>query len=64
MQNAVILVAVLGGIFGLVLAIAGRKFAVDTDPRIDEIAALLPGANCGSCGFAIGKSAGKSHYRA
>ena len=52
MQNAVILVAVLGGIFGLVLAIAGRKFAVDTDPRIDEIAALLPGANCGSCGFA------------
>jgi len=52
MQNAVILVAVLGGIFGLVLAIAGRKFAVDTDPRIDEIAALLPGANCGSCGYA------------
>lgn len=52
MQNAVILVAVLGGLFGLILALAGRKFAVETDPRIDQIVTLLPGANCGACGYA------------
>lgn len=52
MLNAVIVVAVLGAIFGLILAVAGKKLAVEADPRIDQIIALLPGANCGSCGFA------------
>ncbi len=52
MLNAIMLVAVLGGVFGLVLAIAGKKLTVNIDPRIEEIANLLPGANCGSCGFA------------
>lgn len=51
MWKAVLLVATLGGIFGSILAVAGRKFAVHTDPRIDEITNLLPGANCGSCGY-------------
>ena len=32
--TAVILVAVLGGVFGLVLATASKKFAVEEDPRI------------------------------
>lgn len=50
--TAVILVAVLGGVFGLVLATASKKFAVEEDPRIGEITNLLPGANCGGCGFA------------
>lgn len=51
MLEAVVFVAVLGGAFGAVLAVAGRKLAVEVDPRIDAIAALLPGANCGSCGY-------------
>ena len=50
--TAAILVAVLGGVFGLVLATASKKFAVEEDPRIGEIINLLPGANCGGCGFA------------
>ena len=50
MTTAIILVAVLGGIFGLVLATAGKKFAVEEDPRINEVTNLLPGANCGGCG--------------
>lgn len=52
MTTAVIIVAVLGAIFGLILAIAGKKLAVEEDPRINQILALLPGANCGGCGFA------------
>ena len=48
--SAVSLLAVLGVIFGLGLALAARKLAVEEDPRIDEVEALLPGANCGACG--------------
>lgn len=36
--------------FGVVLAIANRKLRVWEDPRIDGVASLLPGANCGACG--------------
>ncbi len=42
----------IGMISGLGLAVAARVFAVETDPRRDEIADLLPGANCGGCGYA------------
>ena len=28
-----------------------RRFHVDEDPRIDRIASVLPGANCGGCGL-------------
>lgn len=44
--------AVMGGVLGIVLAVAGKKFAVKTDERIDQIKELLPGANCGGCGYA------------
>lgn len=52
METAVIIIAILGGVFGAILAIAGKKLAVEEDPRKDEILALLPGANCGGCGYA------------
>ncbi len=45
-------VAVLGLVLGLLIAIAARKFEVKTDPRIEDVQALLPGANCGACGYA------------
>jgi Na+-translocating ferredoxin:NAD+ oxidoreductase RNF subunit RnfB len=34
------------------LYVVARKFAVEEDPRIDLVQAVLPGANCGGCGFA------------
>ncbi len=37
--------------FGVLLAVAAKKFAVEKDPRIDEISQLLAGANCGGCGY-------------
>ncbi|MBE6632716.1 MAG: Fe-S cluster domain-containing protein [Ruminococcaceae bacterium] len=41
----------LGILFGLVLALASRVFAVKTDPRVEQIIEALPGANCGGCGY-------------
>ncbi len=40
-----------GVIFGAGLAYASKKFAVETDPRVDDVINILPGANCGACGF-------------
>lgn len=54
-MDILIAIAILGGlglIFGLVLAIAAKVFHVEEDPRLEQLQACLPGANCGGCGFA------------
>jgi len=51
MIEAVAVLGVLGGAFGTILAVASKKLAVETDPRVDAITIVLPGANCGACGF-------------
>lgn len=38
--------------FGIVLAFASKKFAVEVDPRVTDVRVALPGANCGGCGYA------------
>jgi Na+-translocating ferredoxin:NAD+ oxidoreductase RNF subunit RnfB len=46
-------VGILGGVglvFAALIAIANRKLKVWEDPRIDVVAGMLPGANCGACG--------------
>ena len=48
---AVIVLGAIGLIAALVLYLCSKKFAVYEDPRIGEVNALLPGANCGGCGF-------------
>ena len=35
-----------------ILFVVAKKFYVHEDPRIDQVNELLPGANCGACGFA------------
>lgn len=42
----------LGAVFGLGLAFAAQKFAVKVDPKVEQVRNVLPGANCGACGFA------------
>ena len=49
---AVLVLGVLGAVFGLVLAVASKIFEVETDPRLEGVVECLPGANCGGCGFA------------
>jgi len=44
--------AVISGVLGLILAFASRLFAVKTDEKAEKIAEILPGANCGGCGYA------------
>ena len=39
-------------IASILLYVVARQFAVEEDPRIDFVQAVLPGANCGGCGFA------------
>ena len=36
----------------VILYFIAQKFKVFEDPRIDEVQAVLPAANCGGCGFA------------
>jgi Na+-translocating ferredoxin:NAD+ oxidoreductase RNF subunit RnfB len=36
----------------VILYFIAQKFKIFEDPRIDEVQALLPAANCGGCGFA------------
>jgi Na+-translocating ferredoxin:NAD+ oxidoreductase RNF subunit RnfB len=42
---------VLGLAFGALLAFASIKFFVKTDERVSMIREILPGANCGGCGY-------------
>ena len=48
---AVIVLGVLGLVSALVLFYASHRFAVHEDPRIGQVAAVLPQANCGGCGY-------------
>jgi electron transport complex protein RnfB len=49
--EAVLIIGALAALFGIGLAYASRRFAVHTDTRIEQIAELLGGGNCGACGF-------------
>lgn len=45
---------ILGGVglfFAALIALIHRRFRVWEDPRIDAVAGMLPGANCGACGL-------------
>ena len=41
----------VGAIFGLILDIADKKFAVEQDERVTKVRAACAGANCGACGY-------------
>ncbi len=48
---AVVSMGAIGIFFAGFLAFASKKFATEEDPRISQILDILPGANCGGCGF-------------
>jgi Na+-translocating ferredoxin:NAD+ oxidoreductase RNF subunit RnfB len=47
----IISLSVLGLTSAIILYFVAQKFKVEEDPRIDEVEGMLPGANCGGCGF-------------
>ncbi|MDD6087892.1 MAG: Fe-S cluster domain-containing protein [Desulfovibrionaceae bacterium] len=43
---------ILGLLASAALAFASKIFFVEEDPKVEEVTEVLPGANCGGCGFA------------
>jgi Na+-translocating ferredoxin:NAD+ oxidoreductase subunit B len=50
--SALIAVGAMGALLGLGLAVASRLLAVHKDQRVESVAKILPGINCGACGYA------------
>ena len=52
MLMATLALALMGLLLGSGLGVAARKFAVEDDnPLLGQIEALMPGSQCGQCGF-------------
>lgn len=48
---SILILGMIGILSAALLFYATKKFKVEEDIRIDKIEAILPGANCGGCGF-------------
>ena len=49
--SSIIVLGVIGLASAVILYFVAQKFKVEEDTRIDVVAELLPGANCGGCGY-------------
>ena len=47
----IISLCAIGVVSAVILYLVAQKFKVEEDPRIDIVESLLPGANCGGCGY-------------
>lgn len=47
----IISLCAIGIVSAVILYFVAQKFKVEEDPRIDIVEGLLPGANCGGCGY-------------
>ncbi len=52
MIEAILVLAILAVLFGLLLGFASVRFKVEGDPVVDQIDAILPQTQCGQCGYA------------
>jgi electron transport complex protein RnfB len=48
---AVVSLTILGSVLGLFLGYSARKLQVEGNPIVAEIQSILPGSQCGQCGF-------------
>lgn len=51
MLSAILIIALLGILMGTALGFAAKFFAVEGNPLKDEIEEMLPGSQCGQCGY-------------
>ncbi len=42
----------LGTVFSIILLVASIKLRVEVDPKIEAVQSVLPGIDCGACGYA------------
>lgn len=52
MFASIVVLTAMGLIMGFLLGLAARLFHIETDPMVEEITTLMPGTQCGQCGFA------------
>lgn len=50
--SAFLVITLLALALGFGLAVADKKLKIEKDPRLEELESIMPGANCGGCGFA------------
>ncbi len=48
---AILVLGSVGFIFAILLSFLSKKLKVKEDPRVEKVLELLPGLNCGACGF-------------
>ena len=48
----IIVMTSVGLVFGLILAVANKKFAIEVNPLIHIVEDILPKGQCGACGYA------------
>lgn len=48
---AILIMVGAGLILGFILGIASEKLVLNVDPLIESVTELLPGFNCGGCGY-------------
>lgn len=46
----IVIMAALGLIFGILIAVLSKVLYVEEDNRIETVTEMLPGYNCGGCG--------------
>jgi H+/Na+-translocating ferredoxin:NAD+ oxidoreductase subunit B len=51
MFEAIATMFFMGVGLGTLLGVAARRFQVESNPIIDELEEMMPGTNCGQCGF-------------
>jgi len=52
MIAAITSLTALGLTLGTILGVASKKFKVESNPLVEKIAEMMPGTQCGQCGFA------------
>jgi electron transport complex protein RnfB len=58
--SAIVSLSLLGLFLGLLLGIAGKYLKVESSPIVEKLESLLPGSQCGQCGFAGCKPAAEA----
>ena len=48
----VIILTLTGVVLAIAIGVVAKYFGVEQDPRTEQFLNMLPGANCGGCGFA------------
>lgn len=50
-MKALLLMTIMGLLSGFLLCVANRVFYVKKDIRFEKLLTMLPGYNCGACGY-------------